>query len=88
MLRSPLSEALFRIAATGVLAGAVGAFFGSVRANLFGGALIGAIGAVSAAVVLGILRVDPIFDAGEGFSYLWGGIGGFLLGYVVSRSTR
>ena len=88
MLRDPLLDALLKTLITGAIAGVVGAFAGSVRANLFAGALLGGIGGLSAAAVLRVLNVDPIVSAGRGFSYLWAGVGGVFLSYVVSRSSR
>lgn len=88
MFDTPLFDALVRVGALGVLAGLIGSFIGSVRANLFGAALMGVIGAISAASVLRVIGVDPIVSAGQGFSYLWGGLGGLFLGYVVTRSSR
>lgn len=88
MFESAIVDALMKVAAVGGLAGLVGSYVGSVRANLFGAALVGVIGGISAAGLLKILGVDPIASAGEGFSYLWSALGGLMLGYVISRSSR
>ncbi len=88
MLESVIVETLLKVGAAGALAGVVGSFLGSVRANLFGAALVGVIGGLSAAAVLRVLSVDPIISAGEGFSYLWAALGGAFLGFVISRSSR
>ena len=68
------------------IAGLLGGFLGS-KHRLFGAILLGVIGGIAAASIARIAGAGPIFDVGEGFSAIYAAVGGFLLGYVVSRST-
>ena len=49
---------------------------------------MGAIGGITFATIFQILGVDPIVDAGVGFSYLYAAGGGLLLSLVVTASNK
>ena len=87
MLDDPSVTALGLIALVGLGAG----LFGGVAAGARGLILImlmGAMGAVAAAAVARISGLTPVLDAGNGFSFAYGALGGLLLSYVVGRSDR
>jgi uncharacterized membrane protein YeaQ/YmgE (transglycosylase-associated protein family) len=54
---------------------------------LFGAILLGIIGGIAASAIARIAGATPGFSVGEGFSAIYAAVGGFVLGYVVSRST-
>lgn len=84
-----LVQVMIRLAALGAVTGLVGGLLASSRANLVGSIVMGVLGSLSIAAVMRIAPgVKPLFEAGEGFSYLYAGIGGLLLGYVVSASNK
>jgi hypothetical protein len=80
-------RALATIALVGAFGGLLGGWFGSGK-KLIGSILLGIIGGISAAAIARIARFPGALNVGDGFSLLWGGGGGLLLGYVVGRSTR
>ncbi|HVR32411.1 MAG TPA: hypothetical protein VMS74_06845 [Acidimicrobiia bacterium] len=82
------NQAILLIALSGGIGGLLGGLFGSRRSNLFGAILVGAIGGISLGSILRIVNVDPIIDAGGGYSWLWSFIGGLILGLAVSASNR
>ena len=87
-----LTTAIIRIAVAGALGGLAGGLLGSVRASIMGSVLIGVIGGISLAAIIRIGDVDPfgnvfILNAGMGFSYAWGIIGGFFMGFVTTKSA-
>lgn len=82
------NQAIAFIALSGALGGLLGGLFGSKRSNLIGAVLVGAIGGISLGAIMRILTVDPVFDAGDGFSWLWSFIGGLVLGLAVTASNR
>lgn len=91
-MSSELTVTIIRIAVAGALGGLLGGLLGSVRSSLIGSILIGAIGGISLAAIVRIGNVDPfgewyLLDAGLGFSYAWGVIGGFFMGYVTTKSA-
>ncbi len=90
-LPSEILFAALRVALAGGVAGIVGGLIGSMRASLLGSLLMGALGGLSLASIVNISGLDPlnsvILDAGEGFSYAWGAIGGAFFGYVVTKSS-
>lgn len=85
-LPSAVVEALFIVAIIGGIAGLIGGFLGS-KHNLIGAVLLGIIGGLSAAAVARIAGAEPLMSVGEGFSAVYAGIGGLVLGYAVGRST-
>lgn len=85
---STVTEAIIRVAIAGAVGGLVGGLIASRRSNLIGSILLGAIGGIVGASILRIVNVDPLADAGEGFSYVYGLGGGLLLGFVVAASNR
>jgi hypothetical protein len=80
--------AIALIALSGAIGGLLGGLFGSKRSNLFGAILVGAIGGISLGAIMRILSVDPVLDAGGGYSWLWSFIGGLVLGLAVTASNR
>ncbi|HSJ27323.1 MAG TPA: hypothetical protein VLB67_03875 [Acidimicrobiia bacterium] len=82
------NQAIMLIALSGGVGGLLGGLFGSKRSNLFGAILVGAIGGISLGAIMRIVNVDPIFDAGGGYSWLWSFLGGLVLGVAVSASNR
>ncbi|MEX2278824.1 MAG: hypothetical protein WEA76_01910 [Acidimicrobiia bacterium] len=82
------NQAVLLIALSGGIGGLLGGLLGSLRSNLIGAILVGAIGGISLGAIMRIANVDPIFDAGGGFSWLWSFIGGLVLGLAVSASNR
>ena len=82
------NQAILMIALSGAIGGLLGGLFGSRRSNLIGAILVGAIGGISLGAIMRIVNVDPIFDAGGGYSWLWSFIGGLVLGLAVSASNR
>lgn len=81
-------NAVLLVALVGAVAGLLGGLLASSRASILGSILMGAIGGIAFAAIFRIVNVDPIFDAGEGFSYLYAAGGGLLLGLVVSASNK
>lgn len=82
------TNAIFLVAVAGAVAGLVGGLLASSRASLVGSILMGAIGGITFATIPAILSIDPIVDAGQGFSYLYAAIGGLLLSLVVTASNK
>ena len=87
MLDDPAVSALALIAVVGLVVGLVGGFLAGAQ-RLIGTMLMGAIGSVAVAAVANAGGAPPIVSAGQGFSYLYGAIGGLVLSYVVGRSGR
>ncbi len=81
-------QAVLKVAAVGAVGGLVGGLLASVRSSLIGSILMGAIGGIVAAAILRIVNVAPIVDAGEGFSYVYGLVGGVVMSFAVSASNR
>ena len=81
-------EAVIRVAIAGGVGGLLGGLMASRRAALIGSILMGCIGGIVAAAILRIVNVDPIIDAGQGFSYVYGIGGGVILAWAVSLSSR
>lgn len=83
-----ITNAILRVAAAGAVGGLIGGLFASRQAAIIGSMLMGIIGGISIGAILRILNVEPILDAGEGFSYVYGAIGGLVLGLAVSVSSK
>ncbi len=81
-------SAILRVAVAGGIGGLIGGLFASSRSSIFGSLLMGIIGGIALAAILRIVNVDPLMDAGQGFSYVYGAVGGLVLGLVVSASNR
>jgi uncharacterized membrane protein YeaQ/YmgE (transglycosylase-associated protein family) len=84
----PVVQVVLQIGAVGAAAGLLGGLFASSRTSLVGSIIMGILGSIAGAAVMRIAGVRPIYEAGEGFSYLYGAISGLLLGYVVSASNK
>lgn len=82
------NTAILLIALSGAIGGLIGGLFASRGSNLIGAALVGAIGGISLGAIMRIVNVEPIVDAGGGYSWLWSFIGGLVLGLAVSASNR
>ena len=82
------TNAILLVAVAGAVAGLVGGLLASSRANLVGSILLGAIGGITFATIPALLSIDPIVDAGQGFSYVYAAIGGVLLSVAVTASNK
>jgi hypothetical protein len=78
-------EAIGIVALVGGFAGLVGGFFGGGR-HLLGSILLGVIGGLTASTMLRIAGAAPIYGVGDGFSLVYAGVGGLLLGFVVGKT--
>ncbi len=87
-INAATTNAILLVAVAGAVAGLVGGLLASSRANLVGSILLGAIGGITGATIPAILSIDPIVDAGQGFSYLYAAIGGLLLSLAVTASNK
>ncbi len=79
-------EALAVIGGVGAIAGLIGGLFAGAD-NVFGAMLMGVIGGISLSTVMRIGGAPGIYVVGDGFSVVWGAVGGLLLGYVVGRNN-
>jgi hypothetical protein len=79
-------SALVVVGLIGGVFGLLGGFLGS-KHRLFGAILLGIIGGIAASSIARIAGATPGFSVGEDFSAIYAAAGGFLLGYVVSRSN-
>lgn len=79
-------EALAIVGGVGGVAGLIGGFIASAD-NLFGTILMGIIGGIAGSTILRIAGAPSIAAVGDGFSLIWGAVGGLLLGYVVGRAN-
>lgn len=85
-VEAEILEALAIVAGVGGIAGFIGGFFASAD-NLIGAVLMGIIGGISLSAILRIANAPPIYAVGDGFSIVWGAVGGLVLGFVVGRSN-
>lgn len=83
-----ITQAILRVAAAGAVGGLLGGLFASRQAAIIGSLLMGVIGGIAIGAIMRVLNVQPIVDAGQGFSYLYGAIGGLVLGLAVSISSK
>ncbi len=74
------------IAGVGGLAGLIGGLLGSAD-NLLGTILVGAIGGIALSAIVRIANGPSFYAIGDDFSLVWGAIGGFVLGFAVSRGN-
>lgn len=74
------------IATVGGLAGLLGGLLGNAD-NLIGTILMGAIGGISLSAIVRIANGPSFYSIGDDFSLVWAAIGGFVLGFAVSRSN-
>jgi hypothetical protein len=79
-------QALAVVGGVGAVAGLIGGFLANAD-NLFGAALLGVIGGVSGSAIMRIAGAPSVVYVGDGYSVLWGAVGGLILGYVVGRSS-
>ena len=82
------TNAILLVAVAGAVAGLVGGLLATSRASIVGSMLMGAIGGITFATIFQILGIDPIVNAGVGFSYLYAAGGGLLLSLVVAASNK
>ena len=75
-------EALAIIGGVGAIAGLIGGFFSGAD-SLFGTILMGIIGVISLSAILRIAGAPAIYAIGDGYSVVWGALGGLILGFVV-----
>ena len=50
--------------------------------------LMGVIGAIAFAAILRLGGAPPIYAVGDGFSLVWGAVGGAILAFVVGHTNR
>ena len=79
-------QALAIVGAVGGIAGLIAGFLASAD-NLVGGILMGIIGGIAGSTIMKIAGAPTIAYIGDGFSLVWGAVGGLILGYVVGRSS-
>lgn len=79
-------ETLFVVGIIGGVFGLIGGFVGSKR-KLVGSTLLGIIGGIALAAIARIAGFPPVLPLEENFSALYAAVGGFVLGFVVNRST-
>lgn len=84
----PVIEIIMRMGAVGALGGLIGGLLGSSRAGILGSMVMGALGGISGSAILRIGGAPAIYDAGQGFSYVYALGSGLLLGFVVSASNK
>jgi len=82
------NQAIALIALSGGIGGLLGALFASRQSNLIASILMGAIGGISLGAIMRIVNVEPILDAGGGYSWVWSFAGGLVLGFAISASSR
>lgn len=85
-LASSTWEALAIVGGVGGVAGLIGGFVASAD-SLFGAVLMGIIGGIAGSTIMRIANAPSIAAVGDGFSLVWGAVGGLILGYVVGRSN-
>lgn len=86
MFDNPAFAALAVIGLVGLVTGLIGGVVAGAK-HLIGTMLMGAVGAIALAAVARFADAPPVIGI-EGFSYLYGALGGLLLAYVVGRSDR
>jgi hypothetical protein len=79
-------QALAVVGAVGGVAGLIGGFIANAN-SLFGTLLVGVIGGIAGAAIMRIAGVSGIYTVGDGFSLIWGALGGLIMGYVVGRAN-
>lgn len=79
-------QALAIAGAVGGLFGLIGGFVASAD-SLFGTFLMGIIGGIAGATIMRIAGAPGVYTVGDGFSVVWAGVYGLVLGYVVGRSS-
>jgi hypothetical protein len=84
-MSSATLEAIGVVVLVGAFAGLVGGFFGGGR-HVPGSLLLGIIGGLSASTMLRIAGAPVIYGVGDGFSLVYAGVGGLLLGFVVGKT--
>jgi len=82
------NQAVLMIAISGAVGGLLGGLFASRSANIIGSILMGVIGGISLGAIMRITNVQPILDAGAGYSWVWSFIGGLVLALAVAGSNR
>lgn len=82
------TNAIILVAVAGGVAGLLGGLVASSRASIVGSILMGMIGGIAFATIFQILGIDPLVNAGEGFSYVYSAGGGLLLSAVVAFSNK
>lgn len=79
-------QALAIAGGVGGLFGLIGGFVASAD-SLFGTFLMGIIGGIAGATIMRIAGAPGVYTVGDGFSVVWAGVYGLVLGYVVGRSS-
>lgn len=85
-IEAEIIEALTIVGGVGAIAGLIGGFMASAD-SLIGTVLMGIIGSIVFSAILRIANAPAIYAVGDGFSLVWGAIGGLVLAFVVGRSN-
>ncbi len=85
---SPLVNIIMQMGAVGAVGGLVGGLIASSRAGIMGSIVMGVLGGISGSAVARIAGAPPLFDAGQGFSYVYALGSGLVLGFAVSASNK
>jgi uncharacterized membrane protein YeaQ/YmgE (transglycosylase-associated protein family) len=87
LVQASTITALAVVGGVGAITGLLGGFISSAN-NLIGTMLMGVIGAIGLSAVFRLAEVPGVYSVGaEGFSVVWGALGGLVLAYVVGRSN-
>jgi hypothetical protein len=73
------------VAAIGAIFGLVGGFLGGAD-GLIGTFLMGAIGGIALSAIFALAGWPAIYAVDE-YSLVWSAVGGFVLGWAISRSN-
>jgi hypothetical protein len=85
-LEASTLQSLAVVGAVGAIAGLIGGFIASAD-NLVGTLVMGIIGGIALSAIMRIAGAPAIYSVGEeGFSLVWGAVGGLVLGFVVGRA--
>jgi hypothetical protein len=85
-LDATIWQAMAVVGGIGGLGGLIGGFISSAD-SLFGTLLMGVIGGVAGATIMRIAGAPGIYTVGDGFSLVWGGLFGLVLGFVVGKAN-
>jgi hypothetical protein len=85
-LSAAVWQALLVVGIVGGITGFIGGFIGNVS-SLVGAVLMGVIGGIVGATMARIGGAPGIYTVGDGFSLVWSGVGGLVLGFVMGKAT-
>jgi len=79
-------EVAVTIGGIGAAAGLLAGFFAGAD-TLIGSLLMGVVGGFTLSAAIRIAGGPAIMEVGDGFSMVWAGVGGLILGWVVGRAN-